>query len=241
MSLRLTSAELWYNSSFHSAIKCSPFKALYGVEPNLGIMPNWNVEEEHNSDAVTHVQQRQDMLNLLKTHLAAAQTKMKHYADKNRSLREFQVGELVYLKLQPFAQASIAHRPCAKLAFKFFGPFKILEKIGSVAYKLELPSNALIHSVFHVSQLKQHVPEHTPVFSDIPAHAFSKNAEATPEEIIDKRLVKKGKKAIVQIMVKWVGLPLEMSSWEDYNVLKERFPISPIWGPILPKGGECHR
>jgi hypothetical protein len=64
--------------------------------------------------------------------------------------REFQVGEAVLLKLQPYAQTSVINRPCAKLALKYFGPFTIVERIGVVAYKLALPEDCAIHPVFHI-------------------------------------------------------------------------------------------
>lgn len=59
---------------------------------------------------------------------------MKDYADQNRSVREFAVGDLVYLKLQPYRQVTVAIRKNLKLSAKFFGPYKILDKIGKVAY-----------------------------------------------------------------------------------------------------------
>lgn len=102
---------------------------------------------------------------LLKDHLARAQNRMKQMADRGKISREFQVGEMVLLKLQPYAQKTVVNRPCPKLAFKFFGPFKVLAKIGSVAYRLELPDSAQVHPVFHVSQLKPYHPSYTPVFT----------------------------------------------------------------------------
>jgi hypothetical protein len=76
---------------------------------------------------------------------------MKIQADKRRSDRVFQEGELVLLKLQPYVQSSVVNHPCPKLAYKYFGPFKVLKKIGLVAYYLELPENSLVLPVFHVS------------------------------------------------------------------------------------------
>ena len=76
---------------------------------------------------------------------------MKSYADQSRSEREFQVGESVLLKLQPYAQTSVVNRQYPKLSFKFFGPFKILQKVGVVAYKLQLPESSAVHPVLHVS------------------------------------------------------------------------------------------
>jgi len=79
---------------------------------------------------------------------------MKRQADKGRSERVFSVGDKVFLKLQPYVQSSLLRRANHKLSFRFFRTFNILENIGPVAYKLELPPSSSIHPVFHVSQLK---------------------------------------------------------------------------------------
>lgn len=63
---------------------------------------------------------------------------------------------MVYLKLQPYRQASVSMRNM-KLAPKFYGLYKIMKKVGKVAYKLELPSTSRVHPTFHVSQLKKHI------------------------------------------------------------------------------------
>lgn len=77
----------------------------------------------------------------------------------------------------------------AKLSFKYFGPFKIVDKLGSSDYKLLLPDTAAIHPVFHVSQLKQHTPNYAPMFSEIPLAAFS-------EDVVPERL---------NLKVFWIG------------------------------------
>ena len=79
---------------------------------------------------------------------------MKMQADKNRSEGEFQVADWVYLNLQQYIQRSIATRANPKLAFKYYGPFQVLRRIGPVAYELQLPEASTVHPVFHVSQLK---------------------------------------------------------------------------------------
>jgi hypothetical protein len=78
-------AELWYNSTFHSAIKCSPFKALYGIEPYMGTMPA-SVSADNTEVAIT-LEERQHFSKLLKEQLAGAQNRMKVDAGNRRSLR----------------------------------------------------------------------------------------------------------------------------------------------------------
>jgi hypothetical protein len=76
---------------------------------------------------------------------------MNKQANKGRSEREFDVGELVFLKLHPYIQSSLVPRANQKLAYKFFGSFPIIQKVGAVAYKLDLPSSSAILPVIHVS------------------------------------------------------------------------------------------
>lgn len=71
--------------------------------------------------------------------MAKAQNRMKQHADSKRSDRNFEVGDMVFLKLQPYYQTSVAIRRNLKLAAKFYGPFEVVRKIGKVAYGLKLP------------------------------------------------------------------------------------------------------
>jgi hypothetical protein len=123
------------------------------------------------------------------------------------------------------------------LAFKFFGPFQVLEKIGAAAYKLQLPEGRQIHPFFHVSQLKPFTPDYTPVFSDLTQIKDHSAIELQPERVLDRRLVKKGNAAIPQVRFKWCQLPETSATWEDWHVIKERFPSSVAWGQATSAEG----
>lgn len=96
----LSLAELWYNSSHHSSLGCSPFKALYGYEPRLGLsLPLQTSSQPAVSDLIEN---RELHILALKQHLQKAQNRMKMMADRNRHDLQFQVGDQVLLKLQPY-------------------------------------------------------------------------------------------------------------------------------------------
>ena len=77
-----------------------------------------------------------------------------------------------------------------------------------------------MHNVFHVSQLKEYRDDFTPVFSELPKMPQLDVTDTQPERVADGRLVKKGNTAIVQVKVKWTGIPEEAATWEDWSTLK---------------------
>lgn len=118
----------------------------------------------------------------------------------------------------------MASRPYPKLAYKYYGRYTVLERVSTVPYRLKLPEGALIHPIFHISQLKPFSADYTLVYDYLPQVTNLDTADTVPQAVIDRRLVKKGNSAITQVKLTWVGLPSTATTWEDYNVVKVRFP-----------------
>jgi ribosomal protein L21E len=124
---------------------------------------------------------RSTMLAAVRHQLHRAQQRIKHQADKRRSERSFKVGDSVYLKLQPYVESSLAPRTHQK----YFGPYAVLERIGHVTYKLDLPQGSSVHPVFHVSLLKPAPSTKYPVSSSLPD---VDDGLQVPEAILQHRL-----------------------------------------------------
>ena len=90
---------------------------------------------------------------MIRKRMKTAQDRQKSYADKRRTDLEFEVGDRVFLKVSPLRNV-VCFGSAGKLAPRFVGPFPIIERIGTMAYRVELPERlAGVHNVFHVSQL----------------------------------------------------------------------------------------
>ena len=111
-----------------------------------------------------HMKNQQQLLQLLNENWNLSQNQMKQQADQHRSEQSFNVGDWVFLRLQPYKQMSLKNtKKDNKLSPKYYGPNKVLQNIGSMAYKLELPASYRFHPVFHVSHVKMVIGDKLPV------------------------------------------------------------------------------
>ena len=167
---------------------------------------------------------RETALKLVKFHLHRAQNRMKQQADKHRSDRNYEIGTWVYVKLQPYRQTIVVNRKCLKLSARFFGPYQIVSKIGSVAYKLALPAGSKIHLVFHVSQLKLH---RGPFSQPFPLPLLDDTGILVKESIsiLDRHIGRKGDKAITKILVHWRNTFPEDATWRYSPNFSNSFQI----------------
>jgi hypothetical protein len=131
---------------------------------------------------------------------------------------------MVYLKLQPYRHTSLSIHKSLKLHSKYYGPFRILERIGKVAYKLLLPEGCQLHPVFHVSQLKKHLGPHVVPTPDLPLIDAKGNIKVAPVAILDRHMIPRNNEPIVQCLIHWQNLPASEATWEDAQFIRKIFP-----------------
>jgi hypothetical protein len=214
---RLHLREYCYNTTHHMCIGMTLFRALYNYDPlsfmeiafgdsRAPILQDW-------------VQQSHDILRDLKDHLQRAQNQQNIQANKHKVEGTFEVGDLVYLRLQPYRKASIERSEEEKLQPCFFGPYRISRKVGSVAYEMHLQQDSRIHNVFHVSCLKRAFDQHImPLEVFLPLDEEGKLVLILEEilEVWEKNI---WKRSIKEYLIKWKDLPIENATWENEQVV----------------------
>ena len=204
----------------------TPFEALYEYKPPhfSAISVPCNISPE---TQVT-LAEKDHMLKTLLKNLLQAQQRMKKHADLNRSERQFNVGDLVYLKMQPYRETTLGLRNALKLTSKWYGPFGVLKKIGRVAYRLQLPEGSLIHDVFHVNQLKKHLGPNAVPNPLLPLVTEQGKIKVAPLAILQRKIVPRSAGSydipVVQWLIHWENLSPEEATWEDASFIQATFP-----------------
>ena len=131
----------------------TPYEAVYGQRPHTITTYLPGVSKVQSID--TMLQVHTIALKALKDNLHMAQNRMKQQANQHHLERVFQEGDHVFLRLQTYKQTSLKSQGHQKLEHNFYGPYHLINLIGSMSYKLSLPITYKIHLVFHVSFLKK--------------------------------------------------------------------------------------
>ena len=216
-------AEFSYNNSYHSSIKAAPFEALYGRKCRSPVC--WAEVGDSQLTGPELIQETTEKVVQIRNRLQAARDRQKSYADKRRKPLEFQVGDRVMLKVSPW-KGVIRFGKRGKLNPRYIGPFKILDRIGPVAYRLELPQElSNVHDVFHVCNLKKCLSEETPVILMREIRVDENlNFVEKPIEIVDREIKRLKRSRIPLIKVRWISRHGPEFTWEREDEFRKKYP-----------------
>ncbi|GJU25417.1 putative reverse transcriptase domain-containing protein [Tanacetum coccineum] len=221
--VHLPLAEFSYNNSYHSSIRCAPFKALYGRKCRSPVL--WVEIGEGSLIGPELVQETTDKVVLIKKKLKAARDHQKSYADNRRKPSEFEAGDHVLLKVSPW-KGVIHFGTKGKLASRYVGPFEILERIGPVAYWLRFPEElSSMHDTFHVSNLKKCLADanlHVPL-DEIKIDKTLRFVEE-PVDIMDREVRSLKRSKISLLKVRWNSKRGPEFTWEREDHMKSKYP-----------------
>jgi hypothetical protein len=219
-------AEWWYNSSYRTSIKMSPFEALYEYKPPQLMLPP--PDTACSPEYLNTVPNIEAMITTLQQNLAKAQRTMKKFADQHRTKRSFQVGDMVYLKMQPHREHASGLQNFLKLTSKWYGPYRVLATVGKRAYKLQLPPGTLLHDVFHVNQLKRHLGPTAVPNPSLPMVTPQGKLKLLPVAILQQRQVPHSAGdydvAVPQWLIHWQDMSRDEATWEDASFIQSAFP-----------------
>ncbi|GJV80387.1 putative reverse transcriptase domain-containing protein [Tanacetum coccineum] len=221
--VHLPLVEFSYNNSYHSSMRCAPFEALYGRKCRSPIL--WAEVGEGQLIGPELVQETTEKISQIKDRLKAARDRQKSYVDKRRKPLEFSVGDYVLLKVSPW-KGVVHFGKKGKLAPRFVGPFEIIEKVGPVAYRLDLPEELNgVHDTFHVSNLKKCLADPT---LKVPLDEIQVDAKLNfveePVEILEREFKKLKRSRIAIVKVRWNSKRGPEFTWEREDQMKLKYP-----------------
>ncbi|GJX00819.1 putative reverse transcriptase domain-containing protein [Tanacetum coccineum] len=188
--------EFSYNNSYHASIKAAPFEALYGRKCRSPVC--WTEVGEAQILGPELIQETTERIVQIKQRMQAARDRQKSYADLKRKPMEFQVRDKVMLKVSPW-KGVVRFGKRGKLNPRYVGPFKVLGKVGEVAYKLELPEElSRVHNTFHFVE--------------------------EPVEIMDREVKRLKRSRIPLIKVRWNSKRGPEFTWEREDQFKKKYP-----------------
>ncbi|GJT88526.1 hypothetical protein Tco_1070243 [Tanacetum coccineum] len=215
--------EFSYNNSYHTNIKAAPFEALYGRKCRSPIC--WAEVGEAQLTRPEIIYEPTEKIFKIIDRMQAVRDRQKSYADKRRRPFEFEVGDKVMLKVAPW-KGVMRFGKRGKLNPRYIGPFRIIERIGPVAYRLELPQElSRVHNVFHVCNLKKCLSDDTLVIPLEEIQLDDKlNFVEEPVEIMDRTVKQLKRSRIPIIKVRWNARRGPEYTWEREDQFREKYP-----------------
>jgi len=206
-------AEFAYNNTSHASTKQSPFFANLGYHPKFSVtIPRVSKD---NMPLVDRIKALQELHSDMKFNIQSAlEAHAQHFDTKAMNQPDFQVGDKVWLDSRNLQ----TDRPARKLDYKRVGPFRILEKIGTRSFRLELPKSMKVHPVFHIQLLERFRPDVIPGRTQKPPPPLivAGQEEWEVEAILDSKLVRNK----LRYFIHWKGYDISERSWEPVEVVE---------------------
>ena len=223
----LSRAQFAYNNSYHEGIRDTPFHLVLGRHPRtpLGV----STSDKRHSDASAFVERLQSLHDRARKTLVAARQRQKAFADKKRVEMTYAVGDQVLLSTKNLI---LKHAERSrKLTPRWVGPFTVVQKVGSLAYKLEMNPGWRIHPVFHVSLLEPYRSDGRTQPPPIPIE-LEGHLEYEVDCILDHRFSDR-KRENLWYLILWKGYGPEHNSWEpEGNVANAPEVVGEYWQRI---------
>ncbi|KAJ0863857.1 putative nucleotidyltransferase, Ribonuclease H [Helianthus annuus] len=215
--------EFSYNNSYHTSIKAAPFEALYGRKCRSPLC--WADAGDKRMVGPELVQETTDKIAQIRERIKAARDRQKSYADPKRKSVEFEVGDKVLLKVSPW-KGVVRFGKRGKLNPRYIGPFRILRRIGTVAYKLELPEELNgVHDTFHVSNLKKSPTQENVIIPVDEVHIDEAlRFTEQPVEVTDWKVNKTRRSSVKLVKVRWSSKHGPEYTWEREDQFREKYP-----------------
>ncbi|GJW24885.1 putative reverse transcriptase domain-containing protein [Tanacetum coccineum] len=219
----LSLVEFSYNNSYHASVKDAPFEPLYNRKCRSPVC--WAEVEEVQLTGPEIVQETTEKIIQIIQRIQATYDRQKSYTDLKRKPMEFQVGDSVMLKVSPW-KGVVHFGKREKLNPRYVRPFKVLEKVRSVAYKLELPQElSRVYNTFHVSNLKKCYTDEPLAVPLGGLHIDDKlYFVEEPEEIIDHEVKRLKESRIPIVKVRWNSRRGPEFTWEREDQFWKKHP-----------------
>ncbi|KAI3776337.1 hypothetical protein L1987_46113 [Smallanthus sonchifolius] len=215
--------EFSYNNNYHTSIKAAPFEAIYGRKCRSPIC--WTEVGDSQLTGPELVFETSEKIVQIRNRMAAARDRQKSYADKRRKPLEFQIGDMVLLKVSPW-EGVIRFGKRGKLNPRYVGPFKILKRIEPVAYQLDLPEGLSgVHNVFHILNLEKSLVDESLA---VPLEELHIDEQLRfieePVEIMDREVKSLKHSKIPIVRARWNLKRGPEFTWEREDQMMRKYP-----------------